>query len=212
MTSEAPPRPNPFPGAPLHQRRRLSLLRARAADKRAAGTPAITSFHRRGGNVGKRQVVAGPRRPPACSVGRHAVRSGCEVARRAVSPRSRSDLQSGPRHARRGPRRAARSRVLLLPQGNVDAQPQWAGGGGAARQQRADGNLLVVVDQFEELFRFQRSAAETQESAVGFVKLLLAATRQTETPIYVAITMRSDYLGDWRRSPALRKPSTPVST
>ncbi len=61
-----------------------------------------------------------------------------------------------------------------------------------------DGNLLVVVDQFEELFRFQRSAAEAQESAVGFVKLLLAATRQTETPIYVAITMRSDYLGDWR--------------
>jgi hypothetical protein len=59
-----------------------------------------------------------------------------------------------------------------------------------------DGNLLVVVDQFEELFRFQRSAAEAQESAVGFVKLLLAATRQTETPIYVAITMRSDYLGD----------------
>ena len=59
-------------------------------------------------------------------------------------------------------------------------------------------NLLVLVDQFEEIFRFAR-VAETQEyrdEAAAFVKLLLEAAKQREIPIYVALTMRSDYLGD----------------
>ena len=59
-------------------------------------------------------------------------------------------------------------------------------------------NLLVLVDQFEELFRLRnsraRNAAEDVEAA--FVRLLLEATRQTELPIYVVITMRSDFIGD----------------
>ncbi len=81
-------------------------------------------------------------------------------------------------------------------------------------------NLLVVVDQFEELFRF-RTSRETQGSeddAAAFVKLLLEApqpkareelaarrkqdpnyeppTGQEVLPIYVVLTMRSDFLGD----------------
>ena len=51
-------------------------------------------------------------------------------------------------------------------------------------------SLLVVVDQFEELFRFKA------RDAVAFVKLLLAAIAQGQYPIYVVITMRSDFLGD----------------
>ena len=60
------------------------------------------------------------------------------------------------------------------------------------------GNLLVVVDQFEELFRFKGAAAGsgTGDEAAAFVKLLLEAARQRELPIYVVITMRSDFLGD----------------
>jgi GH25 family lysozyme M1 (1,4-beta-N-acetylmuramidase) len=59
-------------------------------------------------------------------------------------------------------------------------------------------NLLVVVDQFEEIFRFARVAeGETYgNEAAAFVKLLLEASRQREIPIYVVLTMRSDYLGD----------------
>jgi hypothetical protein len=60
-------------------------------------------------------------------------------------------------------------------------------------------NLLVVVDQFEELFRFQRTAGEQErfrEDAAAFVKLLLEATRQQKVPTYVVLTMRSDYVGD----------------
>jgi WD40 repeat protein len=92
-------------------------------------------------------------------------------------------------------------------------------------------NLLVVVDQFEELFRYgcnaksrfqkrapisatepqavkvpglsnngkglQPAEAEKYENeAATFVKLLLEATRQDKIPIFVVVTMRSDYFAD----------------
>ena len=57
-------------------------------------------------------------------------------------------------------------------------------------------NLLVVVDQFEEIFRFRGSGTSHMEEARAFVKLLLHASQQNEVPIYIALTMRSDYLGD----------------
>ena len=58
--------------------------------------------------------------------------------------------------------------------------------------------LLVLVDQFEELFRVEQDANrhEAENDKAAFVKLLLAATHQSELPIYVVLTMRSDYLGD----------------
>jgi tetratricopeptide (TPR) repeat protein len=64
-------------------------------------------------------------------------------------------------------------------------------------------NLLVVVDQFEELFRFRQQGVDSEETAAAFVNLLLTASEQTECPIYVAITMRSDYLGDCSEIPGL---------
>jgi energy-coupling factor transporter ATP-binding protein EcfA2 len=62
----------------------------------------------------------------------------------------------------------------------------------------ADENLLVVVDQFEELFRFKKDAHQTDsgDEAAAFVKLLLEAAQQLVQPIYVVLTMRSDFLGD----------------
>ncbi|PYT05231.1 MAG: hypothetical protein DMF65_00670, partial [Acidobacteria bacterium] len=70
----------------------------------------------------------------------------------------------------------------------------------AVRQNRQPSNesLLVVVDQFEELFRFARVSASEQYryEAAAFVKLLLEAARQREHSIYVVLTMRSDFLGD----------------
>ena len=66
---------------------------------------------------------------------------------------------------------------------------------------REDQNLLVVVDQFEELFRFANAATTTSQAddAAAFVKLLLEAAQQTDIPIYVVITMRSDFIGDCSR-------------
>jgi hypothetical protein len=59
-------------------------------------------------------------------------------------------------------------------------------------------NLLVVVDQFEEIFRFRRTSRKEgpEDEAAAFIKLLLEAKRQTEVPIYIVMTMRSDFLGD----------------
>jgi len=69
-------------------------------------------------------------------------------------------------------------------------------------------NLLVVVDQFEELFRYRKLAASAAsaasagaspsaaaEDATAFVNLLLEA-RAHDAAVYVVITMRSDFLGE----------------
>ena len=70
----------------------------------------------------------------------------------------------------------------------------------AAQQARmeADENLLIVVDQFEELFRFRhtREASLSPDDPATFVKLLIEASKQEHVPIYVVLTMRSDFLGD----------------
>jgi WD40 repeat protein/tetratricopeptide (TPR) repeat protein/energy-coupling factor transporter ATP-binding protein EcfA2 len=68
----------------------------------------------------------------------------------------------------------------------------------AVRQSRAaaGSKLLLVVDQFEELFRFNRASAMSQEEAIAFVNLLLYATQQADQNVYVVLTMRSDFLGE----------------
>ncbi|MGH8544567.1 MAG: hypothetical protein ACREX3_13255, partial [Gammaproteobacteria bacterium] len=55
-------------------------------------------------------------------------------------------------------------------------------------------NLLVLVDQFEEIFRFRREGGGDEADA--FVSLLLETARQREVPVYTVITMRSDFFGD----------------
>jgi tetratricopeptide (TPR) repeat protein len=70
----------------------------------------------------------------------------------------------------------------------------------ATRQARmpANENLLVVVDQFEEIFRFRRMSkgAGPEDESAAFIKLLLEAKKRTDVPVYIVITMRSDFLGD----------------
>ncbi len=60
----------------------------------------------------------------------------------------------------------------------------------------AGSSLLLVVDQFEELFRFNRASAMSQEEAIAFVNLLQHATQQADQNVYVVLTMRSDFLGE----------------
>ena len=62
-------------------------------------------------------------------------------------------------------------------------------------------NLLIVVDQFEELFRFSRiaHAGGSDDEGSAFVNLLIEAARWQARPIYVVLTMRSDFLGDCAR-------------
>jgi hypothetical protein len=55
------------------------------------------------------------------------------------------------------------------------------------------GNLLSLVDQFEELFRYQGLAG--REEAEAFVALLLGSAGHDAVPVYIVLTMRSDFLG-----------------
>ena len=71
-------------------------------------------------------------------------------------------------------------------------------------------NLLVVVDQFEELFRYRQLVAAGRgdeqhgsEEAAAFVSLLLEVKQQQTCPIFVVLTMRSDFLGDCTQFPGL---------
>ncbi len=66
---------------------------------------------------------------------------------------------------------------------------EWCGDGHLGEHT----NLLLLVDQFEELFRYQDYAG--REEAEAFAALLLESARSRQFPIYVALTMRSEYLG-----------------
>lgn len=57
-----------------------------------------------------------------------------------------------------------------------------------------DANLLLLVDQFEEIFRFRQEGSADEADA--FVALLLASAAQADFPVYVVLTMRSDFLGE----------------
>lgn len=94
----------------------------------------------------------------------------------------------------------------------------------AARLNEADANLLLLVDQFEEIFRFVLSedpdarqpaagndaAAEGGETdaasaskqrksdeAARFVSIIMELSKQRMLPVYVVLTMRSDFIGDY---------------
>ncbi|HTP34268.1 MAG TPA: SUMF1/EgtB/PvdO family nonheme iron enzyme [Candidatus Acidoferrales bacterium] len=66
-------------------------------------------------------------------------------------------------------------------------------------------SLLVVADQFEEVFRYQRRMSEIDGGAEAalFVSLLLTAAERPDAPVYVVLTMRSDFLGDCAQFPGL---------
>ena len=59
-------------------------------------------------------------------------------------------------------------------------------------------NLLVVVDQFEEVFRYQSEELISRREAAHFIDLLLAAEQDLSPDyrVYIVLTMRTDFLGD----------------
>ncbi|HWE35931.1 MAG TPA: hypothetical protein VG406_05105 [Isosphaeraceae bacterium] len=138
----------------------------------------------------------------------------------------------------RGDEGAAASLPYLLatlrrgPLGLVEALREGAVSGRGPRLEAKE-NLLLLVDQFEEVFRFRRGAAPPRPAEAGatatatgapedagpgadgdqprrrardeadaFIALLLATASQEwlepedRLPIYVILTMRSDYLGE----------------
>jgi Novel STAND NTPase 1/YARHG domain len=67
--------------------------------------------------------------------------------------------------------------------------------------------IVVLVDQFEEIFRFLErgspiqpddsgSVADRRNTALAFVDMLLATAAECDPHVYVVLTMRSEYLGE----------------
>ena len=64
-----------------------------------------------------------------------------------------------------------------------------------------DTNFLLLVDQFEEIFRFRdlkhrSEILKLEAEAQDFVNLLIDLRKCSQIPVYVLITMRTDYLED----------------
>lgn len=59
-------------------------------------------------------------------------------------------------------------------------------------------NFFLLVDQFEELFRFamELNDVNKKDEAIDFVNIMLELSQQSEIPFYVVLTMRSDFIGD----------------
>ncbi|KPA17008.1 Sulphatase-modifying factor domain protein [Candidatus Magnetomorum sp. HK-1] len=57
-----------------------------------------------------------------------------------------------------------------------------------------DANILILVDQFEEIFRFAHT--NSQDEAADFVSIILSLSQTKDLPVYTVMTMRSDFIGD----------------
>ncbi len=65
--------------------------------------------------------------------------------------------------------------------------------------------ILLYVDQFEEIFRFNESNSEEERGIAQFIEIIIQSIRTKELPVSVIITMRSDFVGDCSRYPEFTK-------
>src|SRR5690606_38872852 len=57
-------------------------------------------------------------------------------------------------------------------------------------------NIFFLIDQFEELLRFRNSGEiDAHDEAQLYVNLILNAISNRDVPVYIALTMRSDFIG-----------------
>jgi WD40 repeat protein len=66
-------------------------------------------------------------------------------------------------------------------------------------------NIFFLIDQFEELFRYRDNdlTGKAHDEAQQYVNLMLTAVVQSKVPIYMALTMRSDFIGNCSVFPGL---------
>jgi WD40 repeat protein len=64
-------------------------------------------------------------------------------------------------------------------------------------QQNSNEKVLILVDQFEEIFTYRDRTIDKDggNAAALFVDILLTAVQDPRAPLYLVITMRTDYLG-----------------
>ena len=65
-------------------------------------------------------------------------------------------------------------------------------------------NLLLYIDQFEEIFRFQNQGElRFQNESLAYVNKIVETINSSDYPIYIALSMRSDFLGECEKYPGL---------
>lgn len=169
---------NPLPRlTPVSHRRRASLLWARISDCGTGGTPEAESVHRRSGvsGAGKSSLVLAGLIPAL------RWRDSWHV----IEMRPKADPYAELSSAASVDALALRSRSFGL----ISALANYPE------------NKLLVVDQFEELFRFRDQpglspGGRSRQAADGtdFVRMLLTTANESRN-ISIVITIRSDYLG-----------------
>jgi WD40 repeat protein/energy-coupling factor transporter ATP-binding protein EcfA2 len=72
-------------------------------------------------------------------------------------------------------------------------------------QSQGEENVFFLIDQFEELIHYRLISVdeEARDEAQLYVNLILAAVRQKTVPVYIALGMRSDFMGNCSVFPGL---------
>lgn len=65
--------------------------------------------------------------------------------------------------------------------------------------------IILVIDQFEEIFRYSTDQTKGQsgDNISDFVNLLIAAVKQEDTGLYIIVTMQSDFIPECSRFESL---------
>ncbi|MCU0443418.1 MAG: hypothetical protein MUE85_00775 [Microscillaceae bacterium] len=64
-------------------------------------------------------------------------------------------------------------------------------------------NYLIFLDQLEEIFRYKEQGEEYPQEVEKYIRLIINAFTQQEVPIYVIMTMRSEFLDNCSQYPQL---------
>ena len=88
------------------------------------------------------------------------------------------------------------SRALELRRGPLALLKWWL-----AAERHPEENLLLLVDQFEELFGY--TTVRERDEVESFIDLLLHTAAHPDLQIYVVLTMRSEFLGGCSLFPGL---------
>ena len=194
--------------APLRAGRGSSLLRPREAGRRAAAAAPYNALPGRRRHLRLRQVVARPLGSDPLAPRRLMVKAGSSWRIAHAAPRRGSDRQPGrgtdapgvlgsPASAGLNRRRCSKPRCGASALGLIEAVTQ-------ARIPPND-NVLVLVDQFEELFRFKQSGGRRRVRATRPSRSSSSCSKppSERARLYVVLTMRSDFIGDCMEFPGL---------
>jgi WD40 repeat protein len=92
--------------------------------------------------------------------------------------------------------------TLAQLEGTLKASPDGLASLYGRLRQASSQRHLVVIDQFEELFRYSQTGEEIHtEESLHFINLLLGVANASGLQVHVVITMQSDFLDNCARFP-----------